>query len=71
MAGTGPKIPNDPIDLLTPVLDRPEPFLNQFWTPTIFGSLAFIGICLGNWASRRPVLSGNTIYKSYITLLII
>lgn len=65
MAGTGPKISNDPIELLTAVPDRPDPFINQFWTPMIFGGLAFISVCMGNWYSKRPVFSGNHTHLLY------
>ncbi|XP_022906330.2 NADH dehydrogenase [ubiquinone] 1 subunit C2 [Onthophagus taurus] len=55
---TGPKVVLDPVELLTPDLTRPEPYINKFWAPVICGGLAFLGVCFGNYATPRPVFSG-------------
>lgn len=62
---TGPTIPNDPIELLTPDLSRPEPFINKYWAPVVFGTLTFIGVAFGNYSSRRPLFSGKPNHNNY------
>lgn len=59
MANTGPKIARDPLELLTNDTTRPEQLINKFWGPLVCGSLTFLGVCFGNYANKRPVLSGN------------
>lgn len=69
---TGPKILTDPIELLTPDLSRPEPFINPFYAPGVCAVLGFAGVCFGNFAIRRPVFSGNnnlTITENYVIVL--
>lgn len=57
---TGPKIPIDPIELLTYDPTRVEPFVNKYWTVGLTAALGFCGACVGNWATKRPMFSGNT-----------
>lgn len=54
-----PQLPNDPLEILTPDPNQPEPFINTFWSPMIGGFLGFVGVCFGNFAVRRPVFSGK------------
>lgn len=56
---TGPIIPTDPIELLTYDPTRIEPFVNKYWSAGLCGVLGFVAVCFGNYASKRPMLSGS------------
>lgn len=58
MAGTGPKLPETPSELLTTRYSD-EPITNKFFTPLVFGSVCLAASVFGNYASARPLFSGT------------
>lgn len=55
----GPPPPSTPIELLTNKGIIEEPYVNKFWGPALFGTFTFIGVCVSNWFTRRPMFVGN------------
>lgn len=53
-----PQISTDPLEVLTNRNLIEEPFINQFWGPGLLGGLSFLGVCMSNWFTRRPMLVG-------------
>lgn len=57
MAGTGPKLPESPLELLTTRYSD-EPITNKFFTPLSFGAILLAASVFGNYATKRPLFSG-------------
>lgn len=57
MAGTGPKLPESPLELLTTRFSD-EPVTNKFFTPMSFGAVCLAASVLGNYFTKRPLFSG-------------
>lgn len=52
-----PKVAESPLELLNSPGIEPG-VLNIYYNPVIFGCVGVLGVIVGNYASRRPVLSG-------------
>ncbi|XP_044747674.1 NADH dehydrogenase [ubiquinone] 1 subunit C2 [Coccinella septempunctata] len=58
MAGTGPKQADTPLELLTNHGTVKPPFLYDVWGYLVGGVLGFGGALYGNYATKRPIVSG-------------
>lgn len=55
---TGPEPALTPLELLENKNDFPESFLSKWYNPSAAAFLALCGVFVGNFAAKRPVMSG-------------
>ncbi|XP_065158602.1 NADH dehydrogenase [ubiquinone] 1 subunit C2 [Atheta coriaria] len=63
---TGPTIPKDPLELLTPDLSRPEPFINKYWGGAMTAGLIWGCSMMVNYTLHKPVFSSLHIQAAFV-----
>nr|CAH7729246.1 unnamed protein product [Callosobruchus chinensis] len=58
MSEFGPRVAKTPLELLENDNTIEKPLLTKYFSPVAAGTVGFFAVIIGNWASKRPVMSG-------------